>query len=95
EIAYAPFSLENGQLLVHKDEVFNRFYSCPEPIDLEAMAVHNIIETDIEGQPSCESFRLPEGVEFIVGHNIDYDIKALNKCGPAIKVKTICTLALA
>ncbi|HFF4324708.1 TPA: 3'-5' exonuclease, partial [Acinetobacter baumannii] len=49
----------------------------------------------IEGQPSCESFRLPEGVEFIVGHNIDYDIKALNKCGPAIKVKTICTLALA
>ncbi|MDW2753129.1 3'-5' exonuclease, partial [Acinetobacter baumannii] len=40
-------------------------------------------------------FRLPEGVEFIVGHNIDYDIKALNKCGPAIKAKTICTLALA
>ncbi|MCF4702757.1 3'-5' exonuclease, partial [Acinetobacter baumannii] len=95
EIAYTPFSFENGQIQIHKDHAFSRYFSCPEPIDLEAMAVHNIIEADIEGQPSCEAFRLPDGVEFIVGHNIDYDIKALNKCGPAIKAKTICTLALA
>ncbi|MDT1913493.1 3'-5' exonuclease, partial [Acinetobacter baumannii] len=53
EIAYTPFSFENGQIQIHKDYAFSRYFSCPEPIDLEAMAVHNIIEADIEGQPSC------------------------------------------
>lgn len=36
EIAYVPFSLDNGQVFIQKDDVFNRYYSCPEPIDLVA-----------------------------------------------------------
>ncbi|HFF4154688.1 TPA: 3'-5' exonuclease, partial [Acinetobacter baumannii] len=29
EIAYTPFSFENGQIQIHKDYAFSRYFSCP------------------------------------------------------------------
>ena len=95
EIAYAPCSFEQGVLVINQAEVFDEYFSCPEPISFGAMAVHHILESDIADKPSFDTFRLPENVEYLIGHNIDYDIEAVQKCQPNFKIKGICTLALA
>lgn len=94
EIAYAPCSLEQGVLVINQGEVFDEYFSCPEPIALGALATHHILETDITEKPSFDTFKMPQGVQYLIGHNIDYDIKAIQKCQPDFTVKGICTLAL-
>ncbi|KEC85381.1 DNA exonuclease [Acinetobacter sp. ETR1] len=95
EIAYVPCSFEQGVLEIYQKLAFDEYFSCPEPIELGSMATHHILEIDITGKPSFEVFRLPENTEYLIGHNIDYDIKATKLCDPSISVKGICTLALA
>ena len=94
EIAYAPCSFEQGVLVINQGEVFDEYFSCPEPIALGALATHHILETDIAEKPSFDTFKMPQGVQYLIGHNIDYDIKAVQKCQPDFTVKGICTLAL-
>ena len=94
EIAYAPCSFEHGVLVINQGEVFDEYFSCPEPIALGALATHHILEADIAEKPSFDTFRMPQGVQYLIGHNIDYDIKAVQKCQPDFTVKGICTLAL-
>ena len=94
EIAYAPCSLEQGVLVINQGEVFDEYFSCPEPIALGALATHHILETDIAEKPSFDTFKMPQDVQYLIGHNIDYDIKAIQKCQPDFTVKGICTLAL-
>ncbi|MDH1800498.1 3'-5' exonuclease [Acinetobacter johnsonii] len=94
EIAYAPCSFEQGALVINQGEVFDEYFSCPEPIALGALATHHILETDIVEKPSFDTFKMPQGVQYLIGHNIDYDIKAVQKCQPDFTVKGICTLAL-
>ena len=95
EIAHVPCDFNKlGVLQIVDDLLFDKFYSCPEPISFGAMAVHHIIESDLIGKPSYNTFRLPQGVTYLIGHNIDYDIKAIQKCDNSILVKGICTLAL-
>ena len=95
EIAHVPCDFNKlGVLQIVDDLLFGKFYSCPEPISFGAMAVHHIIESDLIGKPSYNTFRLPQGVTYLIGHNIDYDIKAIQKCDNSIQVKGICTLAL-
>ena len=95
EIAHVPCDFNKlGVLQIVDDLLFDKFYSCPEPISFGAMAVHHIIESDLIGKPSYNTFRLPQGVTYLIGHNIDYDIKAVQKCDNSIQVKGICTLAL-
>ena len=94
EIAYAPCSFEQGVLVINQGGVFDEYFSCPEPITLGALATHHILETDIAEKPSFDTFRMPQGVQYLIGHNIDYDIKAVQKCQPDFTVKGICTLAL-
>lgn len=95
EIAHVPVSfLENGELVVEKEACFDEYFSCPEPIDFGAMAVHHILESDIASKPSYETFRLPEDVHYIIGHNIDYDIRAIKLADTEVIAKAICTLAL-
>ncbi|MFW2160806.1 putative quorum-sensing-regulated virulence factor [Acinetobacter beijerinckii] len=94
EIAHVPVSFEEGTLFVEKEYAFDEYFSCPEPISYGAMAVHHILESDIAGKPSYETFRLPEGVEYIIGHNVDYDIQAIKLADKSINAKAICTLAL-
>ncbi len=93
EIAYAPCSFIDGLLTVDKDAVYDEYFSCPEPITYGAMAVHHILESDIAGKPSYETFRAPE-CEYIIGHNIDYDINAVRLAHKDFNAKPICTLAL-
>lgn len=96
EIAYGPCSFEQGDLWFDQSQVFDEFFSCPEPISYGAMAVHHIIEEDLIGKPSYDTFGMPYGVQFIIGHNINYDIEAVNKCDQDLSnIKSICTLALA
>lgn len=94
EIAFGPCSFEQGELWFDQGKVFDEYFSCPEPITYGAMAVHHILESDIAGKPSFETFRAP-ACEYIIGHNIDYDIEAIRKADPEFKAKAICTLALA
>ncbi|WP_179992483.1 MULTISPECIES: putative quorum-sensing-regulated virulence factor [unclassified Acinetobacter] len=95
EIAYAPCSFEQGNLGFDQSQIFDEFYSCSEPIAYGAMATHHILESDIEGKPSFDTFRLPKDVDCLIGHNINYDIEAIRKCGTDVPEKSICTLALA
>lgn len=94
EIAYAPCSFEQGVLVINQGEVFDEYFSCPEPIALGALATHHILEADIAEKPSFDTFKMPPDVQYLIGHNIDYDIKAVQKCQPDFTVKGICTLAL-
>ena len=95
EIAHISCSFEQGVLQIDGNSAFDEYFSCPEPIELGAMATHHILESDIADKPSYEVFRLPENIEYLIGHNIDYDIQAIKLCDSSINVKGICTLALA
>ncbi len=96
EIAYAPIEIANGKLSLDKSQVFDQLYTVDEPISFAAMAVHHILESDLVGKPHYTTFKLPTETQYIIGHNIDYDIRAIEKCGvDTSHIKAICTLALA
>lgn len=96
EIAYAPIKIANGKLSLDKSQVFDQLYTVDEPISFAAMAVHHILESDLVGKPHYTTFKLPAETQYIIGHNIDYDIRAIEKCGvDTSHIKAICTLALA
>jgi exodeoxyribonuclease X len=96
EIAYAPVEIHQAKITLDKTRLFDQLYSVDEPISFAAMAVHHILESDLIDQPHYTTFELPADTTYIIGHNIDYDIRALEKCGvDGSKIKAICTLALA
>ncbi|MGE8561796.1 MAG: exonuclease domain-containing protein [Acinetobacter sp.] len=96
EIAYAPVQINEGKLSLDKTQIFDQLYSVDEPISYAAMAVHHILESELVDQPHYTTFTLPSDTTYIIGHNIDYDIRALEKCGvDTANIKAICTLALA
>jgi len=68
-------------------------YRPSKPITLGAMATHGIIEADLaDCEPwSASAFTLPSSTQFLVGHGIDYDWKAIG----SPDIRRICTLALA
>ncbi|MGG2098098.1 DUF3820 family protein [Acinetobacter haemolyticus] len=93
EIAYVPCSFVDGLIHVDGAQVYDEYFSCPEPISFAAMAVHHILESDIADKPSYETFKMQECV-YLIGHNVDYDIKALQHSNKDFNPKGICTLAL-
>lgn len=96
EIAYAPVDLVQGTLVLDKSKIFDQYYQVDEKITYGSMAVHHILESDLVNQPHYTSFKLPEETQYIIGHNIDYDIKTIARCGIDVsQIKSICTLALA
>ena len=96
EIAYAPIEIQQGKLSLDKTQIFDQLYSIGEPISYASMAVHQILESDITDQPSYTTFQLPNETSYIIGHNIDYDVQAIARCGVDVShLKPICTLALA
>lgn len=89
EFAHAPITAKAGPIFEMGDAVLER-YKPSKPLQLGAMATHHIIPADLEDlPPPPESFALPR---YVVGHNIDFDWKAL---GAPDGVKRIDTLALA
>jgi len=97
EIAYAPIQIQQGKLSLDREQMFDQLYSIGnEKISFGSMAVHHILESDLVGQPNFSSFELPQQTIYIIGHNIDYDIRAIQQCGvDTSHIKAICTLALA
>ena len=69
---------------------FCRRYKPSRPIELGAMATHHIMAEDLEECAPSSEFSLPSGVDYIVGHNIDYDWEVAGKP----EIRRICTLAL-
>lgn len=97
EIAYAPVEVNQAKLSLDRQQMFDQLYSIgEEKISYASMAVHHILESDIVGQPHYSSFKLPAETQYIIGHNIDYDIRTIALCGVnTTPIKAICTLALA
>lgn len=96
EIAYAPIEVQAGKLSLDKSQLFDQLYQVNQPISYAAMAVHHILESDLVDQPLYTSFELPADTTYIIGHNVDYDMAAIARCGVQTQdIKAICTLALA
>ena len=99
EAAYVGIEiLEGGYVIRHQDCRSNDLYKPSEPIDLLTMAIHLIVDEDLENSPSFKEFKFPDNLnpEYLIGHNIDYDIEAITRAGYNTKhIKRICTLAMA
>lgn len=78
----SPFSL---------GETFHQRYQPGKPISLGALATHHIMDEELVGCPPAASFRLPTDLQYLIGHNIDFDWQAIGQP----EVRRICTLALA
>lgn len=77
---------------LRSDKIANSFYGRfkpSKPISLSAMAVHHIMDEDLENCPPSSSFSLPDDIDYLIGHNVDFDWSAAGKP----EVKRICTLA--
>lgn len=59
------------------EESFSQRYRPSKPIELGAMAAHHIMDEDLVDCPPASSFALPADATILVGHNIDYDWKAI------------------
>lgn len=91
EAAYMPIALStDGDVLTATPE-FNQRYRPAKPITFGAMATHHILPSDILHCPPPSEFALPAGVEYLVGHKIDFDWETIGRPD----VKRICTLAIA
>lgn len=62
-----------------------------KPSTFGALAAHNILPSDLDGCPPSDTVTLPMDVDYLIGHNIDFDWKALG----SPDIRRICTLALA
>ena len=70
---------------------FEQRYNPGKPITLGALATHHIMDEELVNCPPASSFSLPDDIEYIIGHNIDFDWEVIGKP----EVKRVCTLALA
>ena len=70
---------------------FVQRYNPGKPITLGALATHHIMDEELVDCPPASSFRLPDDVSYIIGHNVDFDWEVIVKP----EIKRICTLALA
>ena len=73
---------------------FHSMYKPELPIALGAKAAHHILESEVADAPSFDTFTLPDDVEYIIGHKVDFDIEAIG-FGEAEDIRRICTLAIA
>jgi exodeoxyribonuclease X len=78
----------------HDREFFHRRYKPSMPPQWGALAVHGITMSELEDCPPSSQALLdsPLRATFWIGHNIDFDWRAL---GSPPQVRRICTLALA
>lgn len=74
----------------NQGRMFEQRYRPTKPIELGALATHHILDEDLVGCAPASDFVLPPDVEYIIGHNIDYDWRVIGEPN----VKRICTLAM-
>lgn len=61
-----------------------------KPISLGAMATHHIMDEDLANFPPSSEFRLPGGVEYLIGYNVDFDWRVIGS--PEIKRIDLCAM---
>lgn len=88
EVAYLEYRFPQD-VGKYSKEFYGRFKP-GKKIELGALATHNILDEELVNSPPSNSFSLPIGATYLIGHNIDYDWKAIG----APDLKRICTLAL-
>lgn len=76
-----------GTMMVTDDFLLR--YRPGKPIELGALATSHILDEELIGCPSHETFALPEDTEYLIGHNVDYDWRVIGQPD----VKRICTKA--
>lgn len=91
EAAWAPCDVRATELIVDWDQAWGGRFNPGKPISLGALATHHIMDEELVDCPPSSSFALPDGVEYIIGHNVDFDWKAIGQP----PVRRICTLAMA
>lgn len=72
-------------------ERFEQRYNPGVPSTLGALATHHILDSELVGCPSPDTFALPAGTAYLIGHNVDFDWQVIGQP----EVKRICTLAIA
>jgi len=94
EAAYSIVEINNGKIDVLQDPRAKRFNPLKE-ISLGPMATTHICDEDVADEPPHTDFRLPNNVEYLIGHNIDFDMAVLKNAGVSHTPKLICTNAMA
>ena len=69
---------------------FLQRYKPGKPIELSALATSHILDEELDGCEPYNTFALPDDVEYLIGHNVDYDWRVIGEPD----VKRICTRAL-
>lgn len=72
------------------EQEFLARYKPSKPIELGALSTSHILDEELAGCPPHGSFALPVDVEYLIGHNVDYDWGVIGRP----EVKRICTAAL-
>lgn len=85
-----PKVIQLAYLNLDTQAEFMAYYHSGRKICPATMAVHHISDDDVADKPLFDPKTLPN-MAYMIGHNIDYDWKAVNE--PSCK--RICTLALA
>lgn len=90
-----PLPIEVGYLLIPSPgepltSSYNERFNPGKPIELGAMAIHMILDSDLVDCRSHTEFAMPD-VQYMIGHNVDYDWNVLGRPD----VRRICTLVLA
>ncbi|MBP2280674.1 exodeoxyribonuclease X [Psychrobacter sp. PL19] len=94
EAAYSIVAINGGKVAVLQDPRAKRFNPLKE-ITLGSMATSHICDENIADAPPHTDFKLPSSVEYLVGHNIDFDVQVLKNAGVTHTPKLICTFAMA
>lgn len=72
-------------------EPFEQRYKPSKPIGIAALATHHILDEELVDCPASSTFKLPKGLEYLIGHNVDFDWAVAG----SPDVRRICTLSLA
>lgn len=78
---------------IHGVPVFTEFlqrYKPGKAIELGALSTSHILDEDLVDCPDYTQFKLPAEIEYLIGHNVDYDWGVIGKPD----IKRICTAAL-
>ena len=80
EAAYSIVEINGGKVFVLQAQRAKRFNPLKE-ISLGSMAISHICDEGVADKPLHTDFRLPNSVEYLIGHNIDFDMAVLKNAG--------------
>ena len=94
EAAYSIIEITEGKVTVLQAPRSKRFNPL-KAISLGSMATSHICDEDVANETPHTAFKLPSSVQYLIGHNIDFDMQVLKNAGVAHTPQLICTQAMA